>query len=248
MTDQKGQLIKMKGEGVSLTASPAKTMQDGTRVAKVLVTAVKQNGWAVNIQGHEFLQYEAWQTIAQFYGCSVSTSELPVQVKYGEVEGFQTKASIIDKKTGLVIGGATALCLNDEKNWKGKPLFQLSSMAQTRAGAKALRQMFSWVVVLAGYRATPAEEMDEVTIDPKIKSELKGESSTGQVNVQTDPFDRVYATEPQIKLLKSMVRYGQVEDQDFGKLTKKEASALIARGIGIKNKVIQVSEVASHQA
>jgi hypothetical protein len=42
------------------------------------------------------------------------------------------------------------------------PLFQLSSMAQTRANAKALRNVLSWVVVLAGYRPTPAEEMDGV--------------------------------------------------------------------------------------
>ena len=40
-----------------------------------------------------------------------------------------------------------------------KPLFQLRSMAQTRAEAKALKSVFGWVVVLAGYRPTPAEEM-----------------------------------------------------------------------------------------
>jgi len=40
------------------------------------------------------------------------------------------------------------------------PLFQLRSMAQTRAGAKALRNALAWVVVLAGYKPTPAEEMD----------------------------------------------------------------------------------------
>lgn len=40
------------------------------------------------------------------------------------------------------------------------PLFQLRSMAQTRACAKALRNVLAWVVVLAGYRATPAEEID----------------------------------------------------------------------------------------
>lgn len=46
------------------------------------------------------------------------------------------------------------------------PLFQLSSMAQTRANAKALRNVLSWVVVLAGYRPTPAEEMDGVFQPP----------------------------------------------------------------------------------
>jgi hypothetical protein len=38
-------------------------------------------------------------------------------------------------------------------------------MAQTRAGAKAFRNRLAWVVVLAGYRPTPAEEMTENTIN-----------------------------------------------------------------------------------
>lgn len=40
------------------------------------------------------------------------------------------------------------------------PLFQLRSMAQTRAGAKALRNVFAWVVVLAGIKPTPWEELE----------------------------------------------------------------------------------------
>lgn len=40
------------------------------------------------------------------------------------------------------------------------PLYQLASMAQTRANAKVLRNVLSWVAVLAGYKPTPAEELD----------------------------------------------------------------------------------------
>jgi hypothetical protein len=39
------------------------------------------------------------------------------------------------------------------------PLFQLRSMAQTRALAKVLANVLRWVPVLAGYKGTPAEEM-----------------------------------------------------------------------------------------
>ncbi len=42
------------------------------------------------------------------------------------------------------------------------PSFQLRSMAQTRACAKAFRNVLAWVVVLAGYKPTPIEEMDGV--------------------------------------------------------------------------------------
>ncbi len=73
-----------------------------------------------------------------------------------------------------------AMCLNDEENWglrpkyewtgpqgarkKTKigeiavPLFQLRSMAQTRAQAKALKGPFSWIVAMAGFAPAAAEE------------------------------------------------------------------------------------------
>lgn len=63
-----------------------------------------------------------------------------------------------------------------------KPLFQLRSMAQTRAEAKALKQKFSWVVVLAGYSPTPAEE-------------LTGNEDFGR---QTEPSPKT-APEPNLK-------------------------------------------------
>lgn len=49
------------------------------------------------------------------------------------------------------------------------PMFQLRSMAQTRACAKALRNVLAWVVVLAGYKPTVVEELtgDEEGSEPK---------------------------------------------------------------------------------
>jgi hypothetical protein len=47
------------------------------------------------------------------------------------------------------------------------PMYQLRSMAQTRACAKALRNILAWVVVLAGFKTTPAEEMEGVFPDKK---------------------------------------------------------------------------------
>jgi hypothetical protein len=56
------------------------------------------------------------------------------------------------------------------------PLYQLASMAQTRANSKVLRNVLSWVVVLAGYKPTPAEEMPNVKI-----VEIKPVDGAGQV-------------------------------------------------------------------
>ena len=64
------------------------------------------------------------------------------------------------------------------------PLFQLRSMAQTRAQAKALRNCLSWVVVLAGYRPTPAEEMPDYGGAPAARTELTVAPSNAGPNVE----------------------------------------------------------------
>lgn len=63
------------------------------------------------------------------------------------------------------------------------PFFQLRSMAQTRACAKALRNVLSWVVVLAGYKPLSAEELSGPAAagEPDADQEPKGsEAGTGE--------------------------------------------------------------------
>jgi hypothetical protein len=54
-------------------------------------------------------------------------------------------------------------------------------MAQTRAGAKAMRNALAWVVVLAGYRPTPAEELPD--------HQPAGQVDVAPVPAPTDPDD-----------------------------------------------------------
>ena len=140
--------------------------------AKFLMDIVNKNNWAKSLGGDKpHLVYEAWQTVGKYYGYTVKTHDAEY-VEFGATNGFKAKADVINERTGVIVGGAEALCLNDEDNWKtephqnkwgktipGKPKFQLASMAQTRAGSKALRQILGFVVALAGYNPTPAEEM-----------------------------------------------------------------------------------------
>lgn len=140
--------------------------------AKFLMDIVSKNKWAKNFGGEkDHLQYEAWQTAGKYYGYTVKTKDAEF-IELGSSIGFKAKAEVINEHTGIVVGGAEAYCLNDEEMWntephlnkwgkqiKGKPKFQLASMAQTRAGSKALRQILGFVVALAGYSPTPVEEM-----------------------------------------------------------------------------------------
>ena len=143
---------------MSLSRPPEIVLEEAQRAAKALAEVISNKKRKVVFQGEQYLEFEDWLTVARFYNVSVRVDRT-AYVEYGESRGFEAHASAILNSTSQTISAAEALCLDDERNWTGKPLFQLRSMAQTRACAKALRTALSWVVVLAGYRPTPAEEM-----------------------------------------------------------------------------------------
>lgn len=142
------------------TFDPKEDTLKAKQAADQLKEIVKSNNWITHVNGKEHLMFEAWQTLGKYYGYTVDTGAVET-VEVAGVPGFKATATVIDNKTGFKIGGAEAFCMRDEINWRAKPLFQLASMAQTRAGSKALRQILSFVVALAGYSPTPAEEMVE---------------------------------------------------------------------------------------
>jgi|SRR5579859_317786 len=146
---------------LTVSRPPEIVLQEAREAATALVGLIKSKPeLTVSLGGHDYLKFEAWQTIGKFYGASPKVTETKY-IEYGEVKGFEAKAVVINS-SGLEVSGAEAMCMNDEASWKKKPMFQLKSMAQTRASSKALRNVFAWVVVLAGYKPTPAEEMDGV--------------------------------------------------------------------------------------
>ena len=162
ITEEDTRLAVMPPPAQMVIARPPDIVLEEARLAaKALTDVIEKKPKKVVFNGNTYLEFEDWQTLAKFYGATVKVTETKF-VEFGEVKGFEAKAVVINVATGMEISGAEAMCLNDEPNWKKKPLFQLKSMAQTRASAKALRNVFAWVVVLAGYKPTPAEEMDGV--------------------------------------------------------------------------------------
>lgn len=154
---------------------PEVVLAEATKAAKALADVIETKPNKCVIRGKTYLQFEDWQTLGRFYGVTArarSTKYVEFGEGYDQVRGFEATADALLVSTNQAISSAEAMCLNDEEKWADSPFFQLRSMAQTRACAKALRNVLAWVVVLAGYNATPAEEMDgvEVTVEtPRAK-------------------------------------------------------------------------------
>jgi hypothetical protein len=173
-------------DALAIQRAPNLVLSEATRAAKALSKVIEGKQKKVVFNGKTYLQFEDWQTLGRFYGVT-AVARSTKYVEYGDgdytVRGFEAVADALLVGTNQVISSAEAMCLNDEGNWSNKPLFQLKSMAQTRACAKALRNVLAWVVVLAGYAPTPAEEMEiengngngAVVAPPRRKSEIAPE-------------------------------------------------------------------------
>jgi len=161
MPPQSAEIVHVEAHPqLSLERAPEQVLAEAAKAAKALRDLVESKPKKVVIEGKTFLTFEDWLTVARFYGVTVAARGTDY-VERGRARGYECHAEAILVSNGQVIGAAQAECLDDEKKWRDKPLFQLRSMAQTRAQAKALRSILSWVVVLAGYSPTPAEEMIE---------------------------------------------------------------------------------------
>jgi len=199
----------------SAIRNPFEVLEEAKQAAKALRDVVSQKTKPVVFNGEQYLEFEDLQTLGRFYGITAKVISTEF-INYGEVQGFEAHV-VAMRSDGMEISAADSMCLNDEQNWKSKPLFQLRSMAQTRACAKCLRNVLAWVVVLAGYKPTPAEEMQGVFKD---KPPLKEPGKKTEIKDPSAP-----ATEPQIKAIYTMLGKSGIEDD----LEKHEKVSIILK-------------------
>lgn len=184
---------------LSIHREPTIVLEEAKKAAKALAQVIAGKKKPVIINGEQYLEFEDWMTVARFYGITakvISTSP----ISFGDVQGFEARAVALRVSTGEEISAAEAMCLNDEANWKNRPLFMLRSMCQTRACAKALRNVLAWVVVLAGYRATPAEEMEGIgqtkpPVSMPQEKKVEGDQSKKETETLITAIDKVTYTE-----------------------------------------------------
>jgi hypothetical protein len=74
-------------------------------------------------------------------------------------DGWEARVAAIHVGYDRVLGIAENMCVRDEPTWKGREDYALRGMAQTRATSRALRIPLGFVMKLAGFEATSAEEM-----------------------------------------------------------------------------------------
>lgn len=147
---QQTQIITLGG----LPVSPEKVVERASEIATALAGIVDSRKLYKFIGGKKYVLLEGWSTLGAMLGV------LPVEEWVRPIEGgFEAYVTLIRTRDGLKIGGASAMCTEQENNWRARDKYAIRSMAITRAAGKAFRLAFSWIIQLAGYEPTPAEEM-----------------------------------------------------------------------------------------
>ena len=86
------------------------------------------------------------------------------EVREVEEIKYMAEIELVILRSGLRFGRAKSLCSNLEEGKLLKDEYSIASMAETRATGKAFRLAFSWIMTLAGYAPTPAEDTEIVNL------------------------------------------------------------------------------------
>ena len=155
-------LKKTKVESYDISRSD-ETMHLAIDLAKF----IKENKLYQNIQGKEFVNVEGWQYAGSRLGIFPVVDHVVNVSQEGEIK-YEAKVSLLNVRSGQIVGAGFAICSNKENGKKFYQEFAIASMAQTRAIGKAYRNILAWIIRAAGYEPTPVEEMD-YTGAPEVK-------------------------------------------------------------------------------
>ena len=126
------------------------------RVANSLRKIIDSQNLAVNIAGKEYITAEGWNCLGTLLGASPIVESVE-EVKFeGNKHKFGYIATVKIVQGGRVISKASAFA---ERNNAQRERYAVYSLAETRAISKAYRSCLSWIVKLANFEPTPAEEM-----------------------------------------------------------------------------------------
>lgn len=196
------------------TSDPTEIVTKSVAIADALSEVLKQKGLIKKISGREFVVVEGWVLLGTMLGVfPVVAWSRPTLNEQGEHSGWEARVEA-RTLTGDVVGAAESQCTRSENLWGWHPVdsrgrkqsvrddYALRSMAQTRAISKALRAPLGFIVTMAGYEATPADEMPE-TLGPsetpheyEATSEAVAEQDARRYAIQTldSTFQRALKT------------------------------------------------------
>ena len=218
------EIVEGKVEIVRLGAIEATSPNDvvirATGMAKTLADIITSRRLYTTINGKKYVQVEGWSTLGAMMGV------LPREVEVYERENgdFEATVELIRTSDCAVVGRASSIVSCDEKLWKGRERYARRSMAVTRATGKAYRLGFSWIMSLAGYEPTPAEEMPVEEVRPVKRATLPQPEQSDPV---TDLLVEKFATDKDPMTIERAMKITNSEGVMYGDIPNDKLQAMV---------------------
>ena len=207
------------------TLDPDTLIKKASDYATALAKIIEDKKLFAVIREKKHTQVEGWTTLGAMLGVF---PHVIWSRKLAEKDGhiaYEARVSI-QTLEGKEIASAEMQCSTKEKNWKGRDEYAVRSMAQTRATSKAFRLALSWIMVLAGYAATPLEE---IMASEQFRNGNKGSTKSAKKQPVSNPK---IGTE--VEKIRKLLDEREVSDamrkqviEQLPKLTKKQAEGWI---------------------
>lgn len=172
--------------------NPAAQVEYAREVAAALADVIERRRLYIQIGNKRHVLYEGWTLLGTMLGV------FPIVEWTRPVEGGWEARVVARTLAGSAVSAAEAMCTRGERRWRDADEYAIRSMAQTRAGSKALRMPLGFVVQLAGYEPTPAEEMPV----EELRSPLRGKTRSARPRSWRELKERINA-------------YGEPVNSDF---------------------------------
>jgi len=163
-----------------------------TEFASELKGFIVKQGLFSQIRDKNYVNVEGWE----FAGMATGISSIVKVVENLSVEGeikYRAEVELVDT-AHLPVGYGVAICSNKEQSKRSFDEYAIASMAQTRAIGKAYRNKFAFLMKMAGYEPTPAEEI-VVPEEKKASKETINEIVEGYKKMiseaKTEPKKRI---------------------------------------------------------
>lgn len=139
------------------TTDPVQVVDRASTIATALADVIKTRNLYKRIGQSDHVFVEGWTLLGSMLGVF---AEVEWSRPLEENRGWESRA-VARTLAGRTVGAAESMCSRSESKWRSADDYAIRSMAQTRAVSKALRLPLGFIMELAGYSATPAEELTE---------------------------------------------------------------------------------------
>jgi len=205
---------------------PVEVIASAQKVAQALRDVLTQQKLTQRIGQSDHVKVGGWTLLGSMLGV------FPVVVWTHAIEGGWEARVEARTRSGEIVGAGEAMCTRAEKRWKAADEYALRSMAQTRAVSKALKVPLGFVVTLAGYNETPAEEVPATVHGAGSGASSPAEKITSAQNSKIAVL--LKELEQKAPTQEGQMSYVDQLRADFGirsrtELTKEQASEAIER-------------------